>query len=138
MTTTGFPTSALSETGALPTGVTFVDNLDGTATLAGTPDAGTGGTYALTITAANGVAPDATQTFTLTVAPPGAGDHQRRQHDVHGGHGGHVHGDDHRVPDLGAERDRGAAHGRDLRGQPRRHRHPRRHSRRGHRTAPTR
>ena len=68
MTTTGFPTSALSETGALPTGVTFVDNGDGTATLAGTPAAGTGGTYPLTITAANGVTPDATQSFTLTVA----------------------------------------------------------------------
>ena len=67
VTTTGFPTAALSETGALPTGVTFVDNGDGTATLAGTPAAGTGGTYALTITAANGVLPDATQTFTLTV-----------------------------------------------------------------------
>ena len=67
MTTTGFPIPALSETGALPTGVTFVDNGDGTATLAGTPAAGTGGTYALTITAANGVLPDATQTFTLTV-----------------------------------------------------------------------
>ena len=37
MTTTGFPISALTETGALPTGVTFVDNGDGTATLAGTP-----------------------------------------------------------------------------------------------------
>ena len=57
MTTTGFPTAALSETGALPTGVTFVDNGDGTATLAGTPAAGTVGTYAMTITAANGVTP---------------------------------------------------------------------------------
>ena len=47
--------------------MTFVDNGDGTATLAGTPAAGTGGTYALTITAANGVLPDATQSFTLTV-----------------------------------------------------------------------
>ena len=63
----GSPTATLTETGALPTGVTFVDNDDGTATLAGTPAAGTGGTYALTIDAANGVLPDATQTFTLTV-----------------------------------------------------------------------
>ena len=47
--------------------MTFLDNGDGTAALAGTPDAGTGGTYALTITAANGVLPDATQSFTLTV-----------------------------------------------------------------------
>ena len=68
VTTTGVPTSALSETGALPSGVTFVDNGDGTATLAGTPASGTDGTYPLTITAANGVVPDATQSFTLTVA----------------------------------------------------------------------
>ena len=67
--TTGysFPANAaLSESGALPSGVTFVDNGDGTATLSGTPDAGSGGVYSFTITATNGVAPDATQTFTLT------------------------------------------------------------------------
>ena len=53
---------------ALPAGLTFVDNLNGTATLAGTPALGSDGTYNLTITAANGVTPDATQSFTLTVA----------------------------------------------------------------------
>jgi hypothetical protein len=67
VTATGFPTPTLSETGALPKGVTFVDNHDGTATLAGTPAPNTGGTYNLTITAANGVVPDAVQSFTLTV-----------------------------------------------------------------------
>ena len=67
VTTTGGPTPALSETGPLPGGVAFTDNHDGTATLSGTPNAGTGATYTLTITAANGVTPDATQTFTLTV-----------------------------------------------------------------------
>ena len=67
VTTTGVPNSRLSETGALPTGVTFKDNKDGTATLAGTPAAGSGGLYRFTITATNGVSPDATQTFTLTV-----------------------------------------------------------------------
>ncbi|MGH7224122.1 MAG: beta strand repeat-containing protein, partial [Gemmataceae bacterium] len=66
VTTSGYPTSSLSETGALPSGVTFVDKGDGTATLAGTPAAGSGGTYSFTITASNGVAPNATQTFTLT------------------------------------------------------------------------
>ena len=66
VTTTGTPTSSLSESGALPSGVTFMDNGDGTATLSGTPDVGSGGTYSFTITATNGVAPDATQTFTLT------------------------------------------------------------------------
>src|SRR6201999_3974449 len=53
-TTAGTPsTTTLSETGSLPTGVSFVDNGDGTATLAGTPDVGTGGSYPITITAAN-------------------------------------------------------------------------------------
>ena len=67
MTTTGEPAPALTETGALPTGVTFIDNGNGTATIAGTPAAGTGGTYPITITAtnANGTA---TQAFTLTNA----------------------------------------------------------------------
>ena len=65
--TTGAPPPAISATGALPTGVTFLDNGDGTATLAGTPATGTAGTYPLAITAANGVNPAATQSFTLIV-----------------------------------------------------------------------
>ena len=60
----------LSETGALPAGVTFVDNGNDTATLAGTPAAGSGGTYPLTISAKNGSPPDATQTFNLVVNEP--------------------------------------------------------------------
>jgi len=67
VTTTGTPTAALSESGSLPGGVTFVDNGDGTATLAGTPATGSNGVYPLTITASNGVSPNATQSFTLTV-----------------------------------------------------------------------
>ena len=67
VTTTGTPVPGLSETGALPAGVTFVDNGDGTATLSGTPTAGSGGVYPLTITAANGATPSAVKTFTLTV-----------------------------------------------------------------------
>src|SRR5262249_45743528 len=51
VTTTGFPRPTLTATGALPNGVTFTDNGNGTATLAGTAAAGTGGPYALTITA---------------------------------------------------------------------------------------
>jgi len=47
--------------------VTFVDNGNGTGTLSGTPAAGTGGTYAITFTAANGVLPNGTQAFTLNV-----------------------------------------------------------------------
>jgi choice-of-anchor C domain-containing protein len=67
VTTSGAPAAAVTESGTLPSGVTFTDNGDGTATLAGTSAAGTGGTYPLTITASNGTAPDATQSFTLTV-----------------------------------------------------------------------
>jgi hypothetical protein len=48
--------------------VTFVDNGDGTATLAGTPGAGTEGSYPFTITAANTASPNASQNFTLIVA----------------------------------------------------------------------
>jgi large repetitive protein len=67
VTSTGTPTSALTESGSLPTGITFNDNVNGTATLAGTPAAGTRGSYVITIGASNGVAPDASQSFTLTV-----------------------------------------------------------------------
>jgi hypothetical protein len=67
VTTTGSPTAKITETGALPTGVTFTDNGDGTAILAGTPAAGTNASYPITITAANGGTPNATQSFTLTV-----------------------------------------------------------------------
>src|SRR5258706_3336050 len=70
VTTTGTPSGApmsITELGALPSGVTFTNNNDGTATLAGTPSAATGGSYAITITANNGIAPNATQSFTLTV-----------------------------------------------------------------------
>ena len=70
VTTSGVPTPSLSESGTLPSGVSFTDNGDGTATLSGTPADGTGGTYPLTITASNGISPDASQTFTLTVQEP--------------------------------------------------------------------
>jgi hypothetical protein len=63
---TGSPTPAFTETGALPTGVTLVDNGNGTATLSGTPAAGTGKVWSLTLNAKNS-AGTATQTFTLTV-----------------------------------------------------------------------
>ncbi len=64
---TGFPTSALTYTGSLPTGVTFVDNGNGTATISGT-HTGSANSYPITITANNGVSPNATQTFTLTTS----------------------------------------------------------------------
>jgi hypothetical protein len=66
----GLPLPQLTQTGALPTGVTFHDNGNGTATLSGTPAAGTLGSYPITITAHNGAGADAVQTLTLTVAQP--------------------------------------------------------------------
>jgi hypothetical protein len=70
--TTGAPAPALTETGSLPARVTFTNNGDGTATLAGTPATGTGGTYALTLTATNGEGSPATQSFTLSVTAAAA------------------------------------------------------------------
>jgi hypothetical protein len=68
VTTTGSPTSSLSITaGSLPATVMFHDNGDGTATISGTPVAGDVGGHTVTITASNGVVPNATQSFTLTV-----------------------------------------------------------------------
>src|SRR5205814_2245003 len=67
VTTTGTPTPTLTETGTLPSGVTFADYHNGTATLAGTPAAATGKTYSLAFAASNGIGSPASQTFTLTV-----------------------------------------------------------------------
>jgi hypothetical protein len=64
---TGNPAPALSETGKLPSEVTFKDNGNGTATLSRRSAANTGGTFKFTIKAANGVGVDDTQSFTLTV-----------------------------------------------------------------------
>jgi hypothetical protein len=68
VTATGTPTPSLSESGPLPNGVQFIDNGNGTATLAGTPTVA--GQFPITITASNGVLPNATQKFTLTVLTP--------------------------------------------------------------------
>src|SRR5205823_8357010 len=70
--TGGGPAPGLTESGTLPAGITFVDNGDGTGTLAGTAAVGTAGTYALTFTAANGTQPDYVEPFTLTVYSAGA------------------------------------------------------------------
>ncbi|HEY4268724.1 MAG TPA: putative Ig domain-containing protein [Galbitalea sp.] len=67
-TAPGLPdATVLTESGALPTGLTFTDNGDGTGTLAGTPAPGTDGTYALTWTASNGTPPESTRAGTITV-----------------------------------------------------------------------
>ena len=55
VTTTGSPTPSLSESGRLPAGLEFHDNLNGTATLSGTPVGATvGGVYSPTFTATYG------------------------------------------------------------------------------------
>lgn len=52
--TSGYPEASLSETGALPTGVSFVDNGNGTATLSGTPTIPISSpTWPITVTASN-------------------------------------------------------------------------------------
>lgn len=66
VTTSGVPVASLSESGSLPTGVTFVDNKNGTATIGGTPTVV--GTFPITITAQNTISPNATQSFVLTTA----------------------------------------------------------------------
>ncbi len=63
--TTGEPAAAMSETGSLPAGLTFVDNGNGTATIAGTAAAKSGGSYPIIISASNGSG-TTTQAFTLT------------------------------------------------------------------------
>jgi hypothetical protein len=67
VTATAVPTANFTASGALPAGV----SLSGDGVLSGTPALGSTGTYPITITAMNGVAPDATQSFTLTVLPIG-------------------------------------------------------------------
>jgi hypothetical protein len=55
----------ITETGALPAGLSFTDNGNGTALLSGTGTAT--GTTSLNITASNGVSPAATQAFSVVV-----------------------------------------------------------------------
>ena len=65
---TGYPAPSLALSGVLPTGLSFVDNGDGTATVSGTPGAGTGGDYPLTVKAVNVAAPSGvTQSLTVSV-----------------------------------------------------------------------
>lgn len=60
--------SSITHAGVLPAGVTFADAGDGTATLAGAPDAGASGEYPLTLLA-RGAGGTVEQAFTLRVVP---------------------------------------------------------------------
>ena len=64
---TGDAFPSLSEEGNLPTGVSFTDNADGTATISGSPASGTTGTYPISIVAQNNVGSAVTQAFVLGV-----------------------------------------------------------------------
>jgi len=80
ITSTGFPAPESSfvttYTGSLPTGVTFHDNGDGTATLSGDPTPGQTGNWPALITVTDGVSP-AYQNFELVVLSPVPPDIQR-------------------------------------------------------------
>lgn len=61
----GYPTPTFVESGALPNGIGFSDNHNGTATLVGTPSSQ--GTYPITIVASNGEGGPATANVSLVV-----------------------------------------------------------------------
>jgi large repetitive protein len=69
VTAIGVPTPSFTWYGRLPSGISFADNGNGTATLSGTPVPGSTGTYSITITASNGALPLVVQSFALTVLP---------------------------------------------------------------------
>ncbi|HEX2903967.1 MAG TPA: glycoside hydrolase family 3 C-terminal domain-containing protein [Jatrophihabitans sp.] len=71
VSTGGSPTAKLTESGPLPAGITFTDNGDGTATIAGTAPS-RAGTYPITITAKNGTSPTVKQVFLLYIGTPTA------------------------------------------------------------------
>ncbi len=62
VTRTGFPAPSVSQSGALPSGVSFTASV-----LSGTPANGSVGTYPLQFTATNGIGSDDVQNFSLTV-----------------------------------------------------------------------
>ena len=67
MTTShAYPAVRLSETGTLPSTVTFTDHGNGTASLTGTPSAGTSRRYTIELVATTGSA-SVDQRFTLNV-----------------------------------------------------------------------
>lgn len=68
ITTSGTPTPSLTEGGTLPTGLTFIDNGDGTASISGTSANSANATYTFTISATNATGINTVQSFTLTLS----------------------------------------------------------------------
>jgi hypothetical protein len=66
VTTRGFPAVSVTESEALPSGLTFHDRGDGTATISGTTTSF--GTFPITLTAHNGFGANATQNLSITVS----------------------------------------------------------------------
>lgn len=67
VTSTGFPTPILSTSSQLPSGLTFVDNGNATASIKGTLGSNSFGTYVIVVVSKNGYFPDVAQNLTLTV-----------------------------------------------------------------------
>ena len=61
------PPSSFTELGALPAGLSFVNNGNGTATHSGVPQSGTAGEYTLTIQASNGIGQAQIQLFNSAI-----------------------------------------------------------------------
>ncbi|HUO48275.1 MAG TPA: putative Ig domain-containing protein, partial [Acidimicrobiales bacterium] len=59
--------STITVSGRLPAGVAFVNNGDNSASLVGTPAAGSAGSYPLTVTASNGIGSAAQESVSLVV-----------------------------------------------------------------------
>ncbi|MGH9104623.1 MAG: hypothetical protein ACRDZX_02070 [Acidimicrobiales bacterium] len=70
VTTSGTPTPRLSESGALPPGIAFRTNANGTATISGTVPTNVKGTYRVMLTATNGVGMPYSRQLLLKVSGP--------------------------------------------------------------------
>ncbi|MEK7594901.1 MAG: putative Ig domain-containing protein [Patescibacteria group bacterium] len=69
VTARGYTTPYFSLAGALPAGVFFNDNGDGTSNLSGSPESGSGGLYSVTVTATNDTG-SSSRSFTIKVKEP--------------------------------------------------------------------
>ena len=102
VTASGSPEPTITETGALPSGVSFEQGPPGSASLTGDPAAQTGGTYAIVLKA-KGSGGTVTQSFTLTVDEAPAIT-SRASATAHRRHRALVQGQDDGVPDADAVR----------------------------------